>query len=273
MRGDLNKLLCERERLGHGMDYGEHRQSRSHDEKFDCEFDDEPFTGVGSGHREGMKRRYGYDTKQFNENLNPLWGFIRKSVGKKWDRVYSEICSVFDKRSVINQHILIHLEQKVEINDIRVGADGKLYVFSPYRWHYQREHGLTALRESSIEYYVDPRDGILKYNHQRLTYRQENRLNAAKRAKEEAKVRRVVDKFTELHLIKGVWFEVKFIEREPHVFSQFEKSQFSNRSYYRTYYKYEYEYDILKERSVTDARVAVSKRTLSKKEIKKHDLR
>lgn len=127
MREDLNKLLCERERIGHSDRYGSYRRLKHFKDESDIEDSDELFTGVGSSHRESMKIRYGYDTKSFNENLNPLYGFIHKSVGKKWDKIYSEICKVFDKRSVINQHILIHLFQKVETKDIVVGTNGKLW--------------------------------------------------------------------------------------------------------------------------------------------------
>jgi hypothetical protein len=270
MREDLNKQLCERQRTRSYKDYGEYRHDKHFKEHYDLDFDDEPFGGVGSHGREGMKHRYGWDQKSFNENLKPLYGFIRKSLGKKWDKVYSEICSVFDKRSVINQHILIHLFQYVETNNIRVGTDGKLYHEIVSSW--RSENRLRPLKDSYIEYYVDPRDGILKYNHSHKTRRQVARQQQAERAKEEAKVKKVVDKFTELHKLKDVWFEVKFIEREPRVYTGFETVSYARRPIFRTYREYDYKYDVLKDRSVTDARVAVSKRQLSKKEIKRHGL-
>lgn len=271
MREDLNKLLCERERLRHWDHYSNYRHLKKYEERFDIEQeDDEPFTGVGSGHRESMKHRYGYDDKPFNENLNPLWGFVHKSVGKKWDKVYSEICKVFDKRSVINQHILVHLFQKVETKFIRAGADGKLYYENQYTW--RTDQRLVPLKESSIEYYVDPRDGILKYNHSRLTYRQEAQLRRKEREKEEAKIKRVINKETELHKINSSWFEVKFEEREPSKETRWVKNSWDKRERLVTSLVYNYKYDVLKKTSTTDKRVAVSKRQLSSKEIRKYGL-
>src|SRR5271155_3661608 len=54
------------------------------------------------------------ETKNFNENLSPLKGAIRAAIGKRWDTFYSDLCKNFDKRSVINQHILQHLFEYVE---------------------------------------------------------------------------------------------------------------------------------------------------------------
>ena len=120
--------------------------------------DGEPFTGVSSGHREGMRLRHNIrgDTKSLNENLNPLWGFVHKSVGRPWNKVYGEICAVFDKRSVINQHILVHLEEHVEINTFE-GEDGQLYFHPGYGQ-------ATPATHWNVRYYVDSRDGILKLN-------------------------------------------------------------------------------------------------------------
>lgn len=204
MRKDLNKLLCERERIGHEDCYGNYRHLKLHDDKYDVEDSDDLFTGVGSGHREPMKLRYGYETKSFNENLNPLKGFIRSRLGKKWDKVYSEICEVFDKRSVINQHILIHLFQYVEL-DVHVGNDRKLYVFNP-----NSTDRYDLLDEASTEYYVDPRDGILKYNHKRITYRQQRRRSLDEHAKKEAAKRRVIDEMLEVQQEDGIWYEVQY---------------------------------------------------------------
>ena len=56
--------------------------------------------------------------KMFNEHLNPLWRFLRKSLGRPWDKVYSEIRSRIDGRGVLGNHVLDHLLWEVEINCI-----------------------------------------------------------------------------------------------------------------------------------------------------------
>jgi hypothetical protein len=270
MREDLNKLLCERERPRSWDHYSNYRNldrfERQYVDAF--EFDDDevldPFTGVGSGSRESMKYRYGYDSKQFNENLNPLWGVVRKNVGRKWDKVYSELCEVFDKRSVINQHILTHLFDFVELNV--VVTDGKLWVNQRYYSHPR------LLRDSDVEYYVDPRDGILKRNAHRKSYKVVQReLNAAKKV-EEAKTKRVVDADTELHLINGVWFEVKFAVFEGTTKVTMIKNSWSKNTYASTSIEYPYKYDVLLKKTVNARRVAVSKQTINHKNLKRHGL-
>ena len=271
MRSDLNKQLCERERHGHAKDFGEYRRSRAHDEAFDYNADDgldEPFRGVGSGHRESMKKRYGYDRKQFNENLRPLYGFIHKSVGRKWDDVYSEICSNFDKRSVINQHILIHLFQYVGVDDVIVGDDNKVY----HRRFQYGANDIVPINASYYKYYVDPRDGILKYNKYHQSYRQKWREEEKRRQEAELAVRRVISDDLELHNIDGSWFEIKYetIKGEREVVWQ--TFSISNKKYMRERTVYPPRYDVLHHTHMDVARVAVSKRQLSHKELKKYNL-
>lgn len=164
MRADMNKLLCERERT---RSWDSHHSYRTHDHH-SWESGDEPVgASVQSGHRESMKYRYrrsGWDdSKSFSENLNPLYGWVRSNVGRRWNKVYSELCATFNMKSTINDHIMLHLKQYVEIADIKV-VDGKLFVFSAYS-------GLTHMSKAfSVEYYVDPRDGILKRNKHHMSY-------------------------------------------------------------------------------------------------------
>jgi hypothetical protein len=210
MRRDLNKLLCERERRGGArMSYRTVRRSK----KSALDLDPEGSNAT----RQGMARPYGYESKEFNENLNPLKGAIRKAVGRKWDRFYSDLCSVFDRRSVINQHIVQHLYDFIE-KDVLV-KDGKFYVRGKY--------GMTArpLSESSAEFYVDPKTGIIRVNKRRITYRQAQRKRAAAQAAEEAKVTRRIDEHTVLHLIDDTWFvfELKPIPAEGEVFDAFKR--------------------------------------------------
>lgn len=270
MRKDLNKQLCERQRRGHDMHYGEWRHSRAHDAKFEYDLDDEPFEGVGSGHRESMKHRYGWDTKSFNENLRPLYGFIRKSVGRVWDDVYSEICSVFDKRSVINQHILDHLFRYVETKNIYVAEDGELWVQATEYWRGPRED--KPLRATSIEYYVDPRDGILKYNKHYRTWRQEWREHQKEKAEQQARIKRVVDKDTELRKIDGHWFEVKFEDVSGESVTKEVMSPWQKRPCLVSQTVFPVRFDVLQRCHVSEPRVAVSKRQLSSREIRQHGL-
>lgn len=193
MRSDLNKQLCERERIGHRRKFSAVR----HKKRFNPS--DEMAEDVRD--REGMRWRYKttYTNKEFNENLNPLWGAVRKAVGTPWNDFYSELCKNFDKRSTINQHILDHLFQRVKVNGITIKEDGLIYVTQSY-------FGTVLLKDSTIEYYVDPRDGILKHNDSNKTYRQTLRDRAEKLRIEEEKVFRRVSQTEVLRKIADIWF-------------------------------------------------------------------
>ena len=189
MKEDLNKLLCERERHGHRASFKPYRNLK----KFNIHNTDE-FVGG----REGMKFRYGYDRKTFNENLNPLKGIIRTAVGRKWDKFFSELMKTFDTRSVVNQHIIEHLYDYVDIQTFM--EDGVVMTRGCYRQEAE------PIRGSNIEYYVDPRDGIIKFNKYYKNYKSIQRERVAERAREQLKVKRVIDDNNVLHLIDGVWF-------------------------------------------------------------------
>lgn len=151
----------------------------------------------GDRQREGMSFRYGYDGKTFNENLNPLYGQIRKAVGRKWDSFYSDLRKNFDMRSVINQHILQHLYQYIA-KDVFM-HNGELCVDRRYG-------GPKPLKESRYEFYVDPRTGYIRRNRFRKTYRQIQKQRDAEHAAEEAKVTRWIDPTTVLRKVNDTWF-------------------------------------------------------------------
>lgn len=269
MRKDLNKQLCERERSQHDDHYGFYRHSKKHNQVLEADGDDgldEPFTGVGATPLESMKARHG--TKSFNENLRPLYGFIHSRCGRPWDAIYSEICEVFDKRSVINQHILIHLNQYVEIKTISVDDNGNLW----YRSEYSSIHSKPELlKNSQVQYYVDPRDGILYRNKDYKTYGQRNREYNAKRKLEEAKVKRVISDTLELHCFDGIWYEIEYKEIEGETVTKMIDYP-HRRNFLQTTILYPYRFDVLKNMVVAEKRAAVSKHQLSRKELRKYSL-
>lgn len=274
LRQDLNKLLCEHERHGSHRSYGEDRRLKPFEDLYKDRYDDddEPFTGVGNVARESMRARFNwmYNRKEFGENLSPLYGIVRKNVGRRWDKVYSELCEVFDMRSVINQHILQHLYRFVE-KDVFVGDDGKLWIRSKYGGSNFPLYG------SDTEYYIDPRDDILKRNHRRKTYRQANRERAIEAERQRAKVLHKVSETIELHKINDVWFVVEFIVFKGHEYTKKVVSPRSNQPnrphvwYYRRT-EYPATYDVLQKKVVEASRVAISKRTASHKELKKYGI-
>lgn len=196
MRDDFPKLLTERERQGHGRHYGQVR----HDKTF--KHVDEYFGG-----RESMKKRHhvGYGTKSFNENLNPLWGWLRSCVGKNWDKQYGELRKSFDARKVINAHILEHLFQEVEINTF-VGEKGAV-MFMDTRY---TNKGEQPIKKCYKDYYVCPKSGVLRKT-QKVPRRSIVMQAEADKLKAKLAKSRLLDDGSELHLgDDGIWYHYTF---------------------------------------------------------------
>src|SRR5271167_774084 len=194
MRPDLNKLLCERERRGSTDKYRNYRGLKKFNPAPGDEGENLPF-------REGTKFRYGYNGRSFNENLSPLRGAIRANVGKRWDTFYSELCKNFDKRSVINQHILTHLFDYVE-REVYV-EDGELWVHAS---RYSRSSDIKLRDSTYTEYFVDPRDGIMKKNKWYKGDKARKDRKAAEARAAALAVTRWIDEDNVLRNIEGIWF-------------------------------------------------------------------
>ena len=65
-------------------------------------------------------------TKYLNEHLGPLRRYLDSQVGRPWDKVWSEIATTLDSRSLTGQHIFDHIRWEVEL-DAWLGDDGRLY--------------------------------------------------------------------------------------------------------------------------------------------------
>jgi hypothetical protein len=121
MRADMAKVIVERPRHG----------SRD------------------SNKRKGAKRRWGRTppeewphrdrlpghqirSKSFNEHLGPLRRYLRKQVGRPWDKVFSEICANINRNSVVQDHVRDHVFDYVAVNVLLVDGvpchnDGRQY--------------------------------------------------------------------------------------------------------------------------------------------------
>jgi len=149
MRSDLNKVICEKERRRSSDSYRLVRHKKG--VKFDPDEESQPI-------RQGMRHPYGWDTKDFGEHLSPLYGQIRKAVGRRFDDFYGELCRNFDMSTVQNRHILQHLYDRFE-KDCYI-RNGEIYV-GPTRF---RCGGWRLRDQRNTEWYVDPRDGIIRKN-------------------------------------------------------------------------------------------------------------
>ena len=197
MRKDLNKQLCERERVGsRRLKYSAVRHKRKFTAMVIDEDTDLPVN-------ESMQYRYGWNTRNFNENLNPLWGILRKAVGRKWDDFYSELSATFDKRSVINNHILEHLYQKIAVN-VTVGIDGRYYVREKYG---TSDVAIDDLQYTFTDYFVDPKTGIICKLPNKKSWRQRGEESRRKKQLEFIEEHAYDDaRKIAFHRINGTWF-------------------------------------------------------------------
>lgn len=142
MRKDMAKVIVERGRVGGGGD----RKGRAKKPE------DLP-------KKQGMKKAH-KDRKSLNETLNPLKRFLQSSVGRPWNKVYSEICENLKITSTVQEHVRGHLKDFVEVH---AKVDGHKVMsqrsFYSGRYYELRDGGL----------YVDPITGILRKYKRRKT--------------------------------------------------------------------------------------------------------
>ncbi|MBM4073493.1 MAG: hypothetical protein FJ271_31910 [Planctomycetes bacterium] len=145
MRSDMKKVLTERPRAGGGVKSpkGEKRQWQR------CAAEDYP-----KSEKIQAKWTRSRSEKVFTDVLGPLYRFLLKQVGRKWDTVYGEIAQNLPKTSMQNIHVYTHLWQFV-LKEVKI-VDGEA-CYSTRRWEGQpiRSHGRYA------QLYVNPKTGLL----------------------------------------------------------------------------------------------------------------
>ncbi len=108
MRADMAKVIVERPRRkgwAWSKPKGYLRQLRQ-------------FGEDGPPQREGIKRCWKSGTKGLNEHLGPLRRYLDSQVGRRWNKVFSEICAYIDRSSAVQDHVRDHVAQYVTIHVI-----------------------------------------------------------------------------------------------------------------------------------------------------------
>jgi len=141
MRPDMHKVIVERPRRGSRGPFRAAVGRRN-----------TPLEELPS--KEGLQRRYlGRDLRALNENLAPLKRFLRKQVGRPWNKVYSEISARLRSTSAVQQHVRDHVWDYVERNAL-IGRDGVVY-------HHPRFGPPDPWPLRPGDLYVHPKTGIL----------------------------------------------------------------------------------------------------------------
>src|SRR5262252_8519504 len=128
MRSDMAKVVTERPRRGHGnpsKKWGRRLQKSEYEAE-----DHGPDRAPIARHHQ-----YGWNAKEFSDLLGPLRRYLRKQVGRPWNKVWSEITRNLDSRSLSGQHVFDHIHWEVA-QHVRLAADGRLY---HNRWSGLRE--------------------------------------------------------------------------------------------------------------------------------------
>jgi hypothetical protein len=254
MREDMFKVIVERPRRHKG---GDAQAARWRDD-------------IEGPQHLGMRAGYGY--RALNENLNPLRRYLGSQVGRPWNKVYSEIAENIDRRNTVQQHIYQHIDDFIAIH-VELREGGRLVDLT---------HHLYSDGNVTQGLYVDPRTGLIRVNkNYRSLRRRWQEREQAKQAEIDAR-RRVLDAKTQLLHLAGEWFEVKVapLPRES-VSTVFVNGQ-KKRSR-----KPEMRFDTVLKRTISglderderiklygsDALYAVSKRQLSRRELRDHGLR
>ena len=140
MRDDMAKLLVTTPRIGSSLKNQEVKKDRR----------SKSYEDLPSKSSMRPKSARWTERKELNEYLNPLIRYLRKNCGKPWDKVYSNICANMDRRTVVQEHIFMHLFDFVVVKPSYI--DGE-----PYR----NTYGAMKLYKTGSTFYVD-KNGILK---------------------------------------------------------------------------------------------------------------
>ena len=217
----------------------------------------------------GMRAGYGY--RALNENLNPLQRYLRSQVGRPWSKVYSEIAENIDRRNTVQQHIYQHIEDFIAVH-VELREDGRL-VDLDHRY---------SNGDVVQELYVDPRTALIRVNKNYRSWQRRRDERQRARQAEIATRRRVIDPETQLLQLSGEWFEVRVAVLPSESVTILIVDGQKRRSR-----KAESRFDVVLKRRISrlderDARIklygsdtlhAVSKRQLSRRELKTHGLR
>lgn len=254
MRPDMAKVLVERPRAGGRWHTNEKKLFRyEKDENYPLHL--------------GMKKLWA-DRKELSDNLNPLYKFLEKSVGKPWDSVYSDISKNLDRSTVSGFHVWSHVKSYVEEHVIRM--EGKTPI------------GLNEI-EIHNSFYVHPVTRLLcKARNRRYHYRTVDHL---------ASVRKFLSDTEMLYKHNNIWYKATIepvqdvkIPYQMWIKNRFMKDEVRSSTYFegakpvQLFYQRSPGPDAFHTKAIDSHRMygkevrATSKRQLNKKDKKRYNL-
>lgn len=212
MRSDMAKITTERPRRGHSNPSKKlgGRITRAEIEEGLGAVADDVSVGdytvtVSAGRLPiSAQRQYRNNYKEFTDVLNPLRRYLKKQVGRPWDKIHSEMNASLDKRSITGLHIWDHVKHEVEVHTY-LGEDGRtVYACPKFSWLREKD------RSPIGGLYVHPRTGLLcaaPTFFEQLHKRQRER----KRDPEPPTVI-ALDDLHKIERVKGIWYHVAYVK-------------------------------------------------------------
>lgn len=179
MRSDMKKVLTERPR--HGSWQGQRRVRAPAARLWDGE------DGFEDAEHPGRPLR----TRYFSDLIGPLRKWLRRQVGRPWDKVWSEICAQVDAESVSGLHLRDHVRWEVN-TAVQMDERGVALSRVASRYRGARIDGL----------YVHPRHGL-------LCWQEPDRSRWERRAEPQDPCLRELGAGRFQQQIDGLWFEVQ----------------------------------------------------------------
>lgn len=226
MRKDMKKKLVDTHRVG-GTWHGRKGKKRKNPDVLEArrerlvleEYEDEDGVhidlseSVRHSSHSGYRTRDGWGRKQFGENLNPLWRYLQKQVGRNWDKVYSEICENMDRRSAVGGHIFEHLDSYVTSKkEVRI-IDGVPHRIHPYRDGFEPITYSGKVGEWGC-FFVDPRDNKLKRGGPPIESVWQREARERKETRED-RLRKIGDDlWMSRHLKTDLWYVLRAVDQE-----------------------------------------------------------
>lgn len=160
MREDIAKVLVTTPRVGSRWSNGEVKALRR--ERIDEDYDGPSITSMRPTDKS-------WNRKELNEYLSPLYRFLDRRVGCRWDDVYSEIREHNRPGSAVGEHIFQHLFDYVRVKTTDVSGwwtpsyfvdeDGILQRSAPRESRRSERQLPRSWRRIDDAWYVRRRDG------------------------------------------------------------------------------------------------------------------
>lgn len=163
--------------------------------------------------RTGYRTRDSWTRKDFGENLNPLWRYLQKQVGRNWDAVYAEICEHMDRRSAVGGHIFEHLYTFVTpVKEVRI-IDGVPHRAKHYDDGFEPITYIGKIGEGGC-FFVDPRDNKLKHGVPPKETERQERLRKIKEDRADRLRKIGEDLWLSRHPETNLWYVLHAIDQE-----------------------------------------------------------